>query len=105
MAPISHFNTSFRPLAIGAMRNSNGFPVADGDRPGSSWCCRSSMVLGGDDQMKNLLFLSLIVVMIAVPTRMAGRPTTRGPQRTVSFYLGFCAVYYLLLRFVVQRVA
>lgn len=63
------------------------------------------MVLGGDDRMKNLLFLSLIIVMIVVPTRMAGHPDTRGPQRTVSFYLGFCAVYYLLLRFVVPRLA
>ncbi len=55
--------------------------------------------------MKNVLFLSLIIVMVAVPTRMAGRPNTKGPQRTVFFYLGYCAIYYFLLRFVVARVA
>jgi hypothetical protein len=68
-----------------------------------SWCCVDAS--SGDDPMKNVLFLSLIIVMIVVPARMAGRPESKGPQRTVFFYLGYCVFYYFLLRFVVVRVA
>jgi hypothetical protein len=54
--------------------------------------------------MKNMLFLSLIMVMIVVPTRLAGRADSKGPQRTVSMYLLYCVVYYVLLRAVIPKV-
>ena len=54
--------------------------------------------------MTNVLFLSLIMVMIVVPTRLAGRRDTRGPQRTVFLYLVYCVVYYGLLRVVIPKV-
>lgn len=59
----------------------------------------------GVDPMKNILFLSLIMVIIVVPTRLAGHSKAKGPQRTVFFYLTYCFVYYFLLRFVIGRVA
>lgn len=53
--------------------------------------------------MKKILFLSMILSMIIIPTRMS--KSSRGPQRSVYLYMLACCGYYLALRFVIPRIA
>lgn len=52
--------------------------------------------------MSQLLYLSFIIGLIVLPTRLS--KGTRGPQTAVFFYLVMCAGYYFMLRFVIARV-
>ncbi len=53
--------------------------------------------------MKKLLFLSMIILTIVIPTRMS--KGNKGPQRAVFVYLIACFGYYIALRFVIPRLA
>jgi hypothetical protein len=52
--------------------------------------------------MKKILFLSMILAMIIIPTRMS--KNSRGPQRSVYLYMVACCGYYVALRFVIPRI-
>jgi hypothetical protein len=53
--------------------------------------------------MKKLLFLSMIIATIVIPTRMS--KTKKGPQRAVFMYFIACFGYYIALRFVIPRLS
>ena len=53
--------------------------------------------------MKKILFLSMILSMIIIPTRLS--KSSRGPQRSVYLYMVACCGYYLALRFIIPRIA
>ena len=52
--------------------------------------------------MKKILFLSMILAIIIIPTRLSRN--SRGPQRAVYIYMVFCACYYVGLRFILPRI-
>ncbi len=52
-----------------------------------------------------LLFLSLMIAIIVLPTRLSKGDVRKGPRRVVSLYLFACVAYYATLRFVIPRVA
>ncbi len=51
------------------------------------------------------LFLSLMIAIVVLPTRLSKGRAAHGPRRAVSFYLIACVVYYGCLRFVIPRVS
>ncbi len=53
--------------------------------------------------MKKILFLSMILSIVIIPTRLSR--SSRGPQRSVYLYMVACVAYYLALRFVIPRIA
>ncbi len=53
--------------------------------------------------MKKILFLSMILAMVIIPTRMS--KSSRGPQRSVYLYMVACCGYYVALRFIIPRIA
>ena len=54
-------------------------------------------------RMAKLAYLSMIITMVVLPTRLGRIDETRGPGRTVSLYVVACAGYYIGLRFVIPR--
>ncbi len=52
--------------------------------------------------MSKLAYLSMIIVIVALPTRL-GRRSGRSPRRLVPLYAVACVGYYLGLVFVIPR--
>ena len=53
--------------------------------------------------MAKLAYLSMIVTMVVLPTRLGRIDESRGPRRTVSLYIVACFGYYVALLFVIPR--
>lgn len=54
--------------------------------------------------MAKLGFLSMIIAIIFIPTRLSKGGFEKGPQRAVMAYLVYCGIYYGLLRVVLPRI-
>lgn len=54
--------------------------------------------------LSKLLFLSMVLAIIVIPTRLSKGDMRRGPRRAVFAYLIACIGYYLVLRFIIPRV-
>ena len=54
--------------------------------------------------LSKLLFLSMVLSIIVIPTRLSKGDMRRGPRRAVFSYLIACVGYYIALRFVIPRV-
>jgi hypothetical protein len=56
------------------------------------------------DPIGKLLFLSMMISIVVIPTRLSKGDMRRGPRRAVFVYLIACVTYYGLLRVVIPRV-
>ena len=56
-----------------------------------------------EPRMAKLAYLSMIVTMVVLPTRLGRIDESRGPRRTVSLYIVACFGYYVALLFVIPR--
>lgn len=56
------------------------------------------------DPIGKFLFLSMLISIIVIPTRLSKGDMRSGPRRAVSVYLIACFTYYVLLRLVLPRV-
>jgi hypothetical protein len=59
---------------------------------------------GFRDLIGKFMYLSLIIAIIVLPTRLSKGEVRRGPRRAVFAYLIMCGVYYVSLRVVIPRV-
>ena len=53
--------------------------------------------------MAKLAYLSMMITMVVLPTRLGRIDESRGPRRTVSLYVVACFGYYFGLMFVIPR--
>ncbi len=56
------------------------------------------------DPIGKFLFLSMMISIVVIPTRLSKGDMRRGPRRAVFVYLIACVAYYGLLRVVIPRV-
>jgi uncharacterized membrane protein len=56
------------------------------------------------DLIGKFLFLSMIIAIIVLPTRLSKGDVRRGPRRAVFTYLIMCGFYYGALRVIIPRV-
>lgn len=54
--------------------------------------------------MSKLAYLSMIITMVVLPTRLGRIDGSRGPRRTLSLYAVACFGYYVGLMFVIPRI-
>lgn len=58
-----------------------------------------------ENTVSKIVYLSMVVAIVVVPTRLSKGDTTRGPKRPVTIFISGCFLYYVFLRFVVARLA
>jgi hypothetical protein len=56
------------------------------------------------DPIGKLLFLSMMISIVVIPTRLSKGDMRKGPRRAVFVYLIASVTYYGLLRLVIPRV-
>jgi hypothetical protein len=56
------------------------------------------------DLIGKFMFLSMIIAIIVLPTRLSKGDVRRGPRRAVFNYLIMCVLYYGALRVIIPRV-
>jgi hypothetical protein len=59
---------------------------------------------GFRDLIGKFMFLSMIIAIIVLPTRLSKGDVRRGPRRAVFAYLLMCVCYYGALRVIIPRV-
>jgi hypothetical protein len=102
------------PMNVGSLmvrKSTSAFEVAanpQGDPPRGRWQEKTITVLPASARsryfrihMQKLLFLSMIISTIVIPTRMS--KSKAGPQKAVYVYLIACFGYYFALRFIIPR--